>query len=583
MSQWHTFPILTQVSSWSTPDVFLGTSAISNTLDTEAPGFLTSVLGVGLANDVWNIITAIIILVVGWIIALIAKAIVKGLLSKTTIDNKVASWMTGNSSETIPIEEWIAKVVYWIVLLFAVIAALEALELQEVSRPLQILLNEVTGFLPKIGGALILLAIAWLIATLVKSLAVRALNAVNIDERLGQQVEETPRTTPSTVPGTTPGTTPVTAPGTRTQQFSLSETMGNTLYWFIFLLFLPAILNTLELEGTLEPVQELLNGILGILPNIFAAIIIGAIGWLVAQVVRRIVTNLLTATGIDQIGGRFGISGTTQSLSWILGTIVYVLILIPVAIAALNALEIRAISAPAVEMLEVVLEYLPQLFSAAIVLVLFWVAAQFISELVSNILTSIGFNNVFRWLGLPEPRGTQPTPSVVDAFPADPTTPPPSTPASVSTTTQKTPSEVVGIITYVAIMLLAVLTAVDILQIPALTALVSGLVVIAGQVLVALIIFAVGLYLANLAFTVITSSGDRQTRILGQAARVAIVALSIAMALRQIGIATSIVNLAFGLLLGAIAVAIALAFGLGSREIAAEQVRAWLNDFKTKG
>jgi hypothetical protein len=46
------------------------------------------------------------------------------------------------------------------------------------------------------------------------------------------------------------------------------------------------------------------------------------------------------------------------------------------------------------------------------------------------------------------------------------------------------------------------------------------------------------------------------------------------------GVATDIVNLAFGLLLGAIAVAIALAFGLGGRDIAAEQVRNWLNSFR---
>ncbi|MBD0364430.1 MAG: hypothetical protein ICV55_16965, partial [Coleofasciculus sp. C3-bin4] len=46
------------------------------------------------------------------------------------------------------------------------------------------------------------------------------------------------------------------------------------------------------------------------------------------------------------------------------------------------------------------------------------------------------------------------------------------------------------------------------------------------------------------------------------------------------GIASDIVNLAFGLLLGAIAVAIALAFGLGARDIAAGQVREWLDSFK---
>jgi hypothetical protein len=87
-------------------------------------------------------------------------------------------------------------------------------------------------------------------------------------------------------------------------------------------------------------------------------------------------------------------------------------------------------------------------------------------------------------------------------------------------------------------------------------------------------------YLANLAFSIITSSGSGQARILGHAARIAIIAFVSAMALRQMGVATDIVNLAFGLLLGAIAVAITLAFGLGGRNIAAEQVRNWLNSFR---
>jgi hypothetical protein len=52
------------------------------------------------------------------------------------------------------------------------------------------------------------------------------------------------------------------------------------------------------------------------------------------------------------------------------------------------------------------------------------------------------------------------------------------------------------------------------------------------------------------------------------------------MGLRQMGIADDIVNLAFGLLLGAIAVAVALAFGLGSREIAAREVESVLKQWR---
>jgi hypothetical protein len=74
--------------------------------------------------------------------------------------------------------------------------------------------------------------------------------------------------------------------------------------------------------------------------------------------------------------------------------------------------------------------------------------------------------------------------------------------------------------------------------------------------------------------------GSSQANFLAQAARIAIIALVGAMGLQQMGVATDIVNLAFGLLLGAIAVAIAIAFGLGGRDIASEQMKEWLNNFK---
>ncbi len=548
--------------------------------------FLDSILapiGGNLGSSILNFLFAIIVLVVGWIVAGIVKSIVKGLLSRTNIDNKVAGWMSGREGEdSLPIEEWISEVVYWVIILFVVVAFLQTLQLEAVSEPLNALLEQITSFLPKIGGALILLALAWLLATLVKMLVTRTLRAFRVDERLGQQVggeRTTTTTTPasSTTTGNIPPRATGTTPSTTSSQFSLSETIANTLYWFIFLLFLPSILSTLELEGTLQPVQGLVDKILSILPNILAAILIGFVGWTIAQIVRKVVTNLLAATGTDRIGARFGLSTATggKSLSWIIGTVVYVLVLIPVAIAALQALKIEAISEPAIAMLNDILTVLPQIFTAAVILTFAYVAGKYLAELVTSILTSIGFNNLPQWLGLSfvttprtPSRMRTPSPGI-----GEPTAIQPSIPS-------KTPSELVGIIVLVGIMLVAALTAVDILNIPALTNLVGAIVLIAGQVLTGIVIFAIGLYLANLAFNLITSSGNRQSRILAQTARIAIIALVSAMALQQMGIASSIVNLAFGLLLGAIAIAIALAFGLGSRDIAAEQVREWLNSFK---
>ncbi|MEQ8961154.1 MAG: mechanosensitive ion channel, partial [Coleofasciculus sp. C2-GNP5-27] len=476
--------------------------------------------------------------------------------------------------EAPPIEKWVAGAVYWIIIIFTVVAVLQTLKLEVVSQPLNNFLNKILEFLPQIFAAAILVVVAWLLASLVKLITTRGLRALGLDERLGEQVSETPRSGEGEAQR-------------QTNQFSLSETMGNALYWFIFLLFLPSILSTLGLEGTLRPVQELLNEILAILPDILAALVIAAAGWLVAQVVRRIVTNLLSAAGTDQLGARFGLQSAPggKSLSWIIGTTVYVLILIPVGIAALNALQIEAISEPAIAMLNQILDALPKIFTAALILMIAYVIGQFVKDLVTNILASIGFNNVYRWIGIPEPRPSRPAPTPPPAEPSELGIPTPETGPETqvqpeSTPSIRTPSELVGIIAFIAILLFATVAATNVLQFEALTTIVTGIIVIAGQILAGLIVFAVGLYFANLAFNLITSSRSRQSQILAQAARIAIISFSAAMALQQMGIAGDIVNLAFGLLLGAIAVAIALAFGLGSRDIAAGQVREWLSSFK---
>lgn len=498
-----------------------------------------------------NLIGAILILVVGWLIAAIAAALVRGLLNRTNIDNRIADWITGrpDSAEAPEVEKWVSGAVYWLILIFTLVAFLQALNLTAVSVPLNNLLNQVLEFLPRLAGAAILLGVAWILATLVKLLVTRGLRAFQLDRRLGQQVGDSPST-----------------------QFSLSETIGNTLYWLVFLFFLPAVLNALQLQGTLQPVQRLLDEILSILPNIFAAILIGVVGWFIAQIVRRIVTNLLAATGTDRLGTRFGLSAATgQSLSGIIGTIVYVFILIPTAIAALNALGIAAISAPAIAMLNQILNAIPRIFTAGLILVLAYLIGRFVADFVTNILTSIGFNNIFNWLGLSSTRPTvrqQPE----DAFSEVPETP----------TATRTPSEIVGIVALVGIILLAIVPATEVLAFPGLTAIVTAILAISGRILAGLVVFAIGLFLANFAYNLIVGSGTYQAKILANTARIAIIALVSAMALQQMGVASDIVNLAFGLLLGAIAVAIALAFGLGGREIAADQVREWLASFKDK-
>jgi hypothetical protein len=68
------------------------------------------------------------------------------------------------------------------------------------------------------------------------------------------------------------------------------------------LFFLPLILDTLNLRGPLQPVQNLLDQILSMVPRILGALIIGVVGWFLARIVRGLV-----AEGANRLGARFGI------------------------------------------------------------------------------------------------------------------------------------------------------------------------------------------------------------------------------------------------------------------------------------
>lgn len=525
---------------WSTP------------AQTGSPFFdqISAQVGSFLPSLVW----AIALLLIGWIVATLAASVVKNLLGRTRLDDRLANWALGQSpDQDVPIEDWVASAVYWIIFLFAIIAFLNALNLEVVSQPLNDFLQQIFAYLPRIGGAALLLGIAWLIATVVKALVVRGLARFNLDDQLASQT------------------------GARSP-FVLNETIGNVLYWFIFLLFIPLILSALELPGLLQPIEELIDQFLQAIPRILTAGIVLALGWLIARIVRGVVTNLVLAAGGDQLGTRFGLKSNAQegvSLSSLAGTVVFVLILIPAVIAALNELDIQAISGPAVLMLERILVAIPQILMAGLVLVVFYVVGQFVSDLVANVLRNIGFDNILSILGLPEI-------SAPAAAETEPTLDAEGMPTASVRTPGRTPSEVVGIIILVAIVLFGAVTATDILQFDVLTEIVQAVLRVGAQVLSGIAIFAVGLYLANLAFRLVNAMGTGQAKVLAQTARISIIALVGAMALQQIGVAPNIVNLAFGLLLGAIAVAVAIAFGLGGRDVAADQLREWLTAFKQR-
>lgn len=473
---------------------------------------------------------ALAILIFGWLVARIVAAIVRRGLARTNLDNRLARWLMG---ETVAIEDGIARGLFYLLMVLVLVAFFQALGLTLPTEPLNRLLNQIFAFAPQLIAAGVLLLVAWIVASLLRVVLLRVLTAARLDQRLADQTGLTGE-----------------------QTGALSQTLADTAYWLVWLVFLPALLNALSLAGLLNPVQGMINKVLEFLPNILSAALILGVGWLVARIVQRVVANLLAAAGMDQFSNRIGLAAVLgqQRLSGVVGLIIYVLILIPVLIAALQALALEAITRPASNMLNSILSAFPAIFAALLIVGVAYAIGRVVAGMATNLLSGIGFNTVLSRLGL----GREPQTGV------------------------RTPAEIAGYLILVGILLFAAIEAVRELGFTLLADLIARFTVFSGHVILGLIIFGIGLFLANIATTTVQASGAAQAGLLALAARVSIIVLAGAMALRQMGLADDIINMAFGLLLGAIAVAVALAFGLGAREIAARELGEWVQSIKSR-
>jgi hypothetical protein len=97
-----------------------------------------------------------------------------------------------------------------------------------------------------------------------------------------------------------------------------------------------------------------------------------------------------------------------------------------------------------------------------------------------------------------------------------------------------------------------------------------------------LAVFAVGLVLSNLAARAVVATSIGSATLLSVIARASILVLAGAMALLQMGIADQIVIVAFAMLGGSIAVAAAIAFGLGGREPARQLLDEWVGSIRKR-
>jgi hypothetical protein len=137
------------------------------------------------------------------------------------------------------------------------------------------------------------------------------------------------------------------------------------------------------------------------------------------------------------------------------------------------------------------------------------------------------------------------------------------------------PSRLIGAVAFWFIFLFVLSAAIGALQIPAVTAFMDQVLGYLPNIIVAVLIFvAAGVVAAAVAGLVANTMGDTPTgKIVASVVPALVMGIAIFMILNQLKIAPEIVQITYTALIGALALGLALAFGLGGREVAAEMLR----------
>ncbi|WP_101926780.1 MULTISPECIES: mechanosensitive ion channel [Luteimonas] len=527
------------------------------------PTTLGRQLEMSLGTYLPSVLGAVAILIVGLIIALFVRGAIRNGLHRLRVNERVNS----QTASHLDVAKIGASIGFWFVLIITLIGVFSVLRFDGLYGPFSALVTEVMLYLPRILLAGILALVAWIVATVLRAGINRLMAAGHWDEKLSASAGVKP----------------------------ISAVLGNVVYWLVLLLFLPAIVGALRIEGLMLPLSDMTAQFTAALPNIFAAIVIGLVGWLVAKVLQGLVTNLLAASGVDRYSNREHLTEGVK-LSQLGGTLVFILVIVPTLIAALDALAIRAISAPASEMLGLFLTAVPNILAAALILIVAWFLGRFVAGLLTRLLENLGVDGIPARLGLGHLFASTPAPATVSPVDsglasADPVaaagTPEPGlpigadpiAPAQVVTPRPAGLAAFVGRVALFFILLFATVEAAHRLGFTGVRDLLATFIAFGGDILLGAVILVVGYWLADLAARAIQRANPDGTPGLARIARVAIIGLVLAMGLRAMGIADDIVNLAFGLVLGAVAIAVALAFGLGGRDAAGKVTDRWAKDY----
>lgn len=197
--------------------------------------------------------------------------------------------------------------------------------------------------------------------------------------------------------------------------------------------------------------------------------------------------------------------------------------------------------------------FLPALIGAAIILIVGWIVSGLLARLIEKALKAIGFERAVEHSGIGD--------------------------FIKRSGTRLTTSGVIATLVKYFVFLVFVQAAANVLGIPQLTEIINRIILFIPNVVIAMAIIVIGALIARFLSGLVRSSvselGVGNPNLLSTLTQYVVIGFAVIAAIDQLGIAATLVNTLLIGLIGSVALALGLAFGLGGRDVAKEMTQKW--------
>lgn len=367
------------------------------------------------------------------------------------------------------------------------------------------LVYQIINPIPNILIALLLLVIAFVVAIVVKNLMAKLLKKFAF-KKLGDKAD------------------------------AVKKGIAKAVSLIVFVLFLPTILSRLGLNSVSSPISDLINVLVNYIPYVVSAGIILAIGLFIAKAVRDLLLPLMKLTKIDTLQKKVGIEVTEKNaLSTVIVNAVYAFILLIVITCALDSLRIPAISQPLNNIVGAIFGIVPELIGALVVIIVGLFVAKLAGNLLESLLAGIGTDKL--------------------------------TEKICGKAGKVSLSKIIATVVKVVVSVIVVVQGLSLLGLPVFVQTGDVILSYIPMALSVILILAAGMFAAKAAEAAVKKAKP-EAKLLPIAAKAVIYVVVGFVVLSQLNIANRIVENTFLYFVGAVAVAFAVAFGIGGKTFA---------------